>query len=53
MVQRHMGALIAMCGEAARGLLELIKPGDAAGVRLGAIRTVLEFGLKLRELHRA
>ena len=50
MVQRTTGALTAMGGEATRGLLELLKSGVPHSVRLGAIRTVLEFGLKLREI---
>jgi hypothetical protein len=49
MVHRSMGTLVAMYGEAARGLLELIKSTAPPAVRLGAIRTVLEFGLRLRE----
>jgi hypothetical protein len=49
MVHRSMGALVAMYGEAARGLLELIKSTAPPAVRLGAIRTVLEFGMRLRE----
>ncbi len=47
MVQRTMSTLTAMGGEASRGLLELLKPGVPHSVRLGAIRTVLEFGMKL------
>jgi hypothetical protein len=50
MVQRTMGTLTAMGGEASRGLLELIKPSTAPSVRLGAIRTVLEVGMRLREV---
>ena len=49
MVHRSMGTLVAMYGEAARGLLELIKSTAPPAVRLGAIRTVLEFGMRLRE----
>jgi hypothetical protein len=49
MVHRNMGSLIAMYGEAARGLLELVKPTAPPAVRLGAIRTVLEFGIRLRQ----
>ena len=50
MVQRTMSTLTAMGAEASRGLLELIKAGTAPAVRLGAIRTVLELGMKLREV---
>ena len=50
MVQRTMSTLTAMGAEASRGLLELIKPGTAPAVRLSAIRTVLELGMRLREV---
>jgi hypothetical protein len=49
MVIRTMGTLTASAGEAVRSLLELLKSGGPANVRLGAIRTVLEFGIRLRE----
>jgi hypothetical protein len=45
-----MSTLTAMGGEASRCLLELIKPGTAPAVRLSAIRTVLELGMRLREV---
>jgi hypothetical protein len=49
MVKRTTGTITASGGEASRGLLELLKPDTAANVRLGAIRTVLEYGIRLRE----
>jgi hypothetical protein len=50
MVQRTAGALTAAASEAVRTLLELQKPAWPAAVRLGAARTVLDSGIKLREV---
>jgi hypothetical protein len=49
MVQRSSAALTAAAHEAVRTLLELLKPSMPAAVRLGAARSVLEIGMKLRE----
>jgi hypothetical protein len=49
MVQRTMGALTASGQEAARTLLELMK-ASTPSVRRGAVRLVLEMGIKMREL---
>jgi hypothetical protein len=49
LVQRTTGALTAASTEAVRTLLELQKGPTPAAVRLGAARSVLEIGLKLRE----
>lgn len=49
MVQRTMGALTAAGQEAVRTLLELLK-GSTPSVRLGAVRMVLEMGIKMREV---
>ena len=49
LVQRTAGALTAAATEAVRTLLELQKPSAPPAVRLGAARSVLELGLKLRE----
>jgi hypothetical protein len=49
MVQRTAGALTAASTEAVRALLGLLKEVTPAAVRLGAARSVLELGLKLRE----
>ena len=50
MVQRTAGALTAASQEAVRTLLALQKEPLPPGVRLGAAKAVLEFGLKLREM---
>jgi hypothetical protein len=50
MVQRTAGALTAAATEAVRTLLELQKPSAPPAVRLGAARSVLEIGVKLREV---
>ncbi len=50
MVQRPAGTLTAAASEAVRTLLELIKSTAPAAVRLGASRSVLEIGMKVREL---
>jgi ParB-like chromosome segregation protein Spo0J len=49
MVQRTARALTAAGAEAVRGLLSLLKETTPPAVRLGAIRAVLELGVKLRE----
>jgi hypothetical protein len=49
MVQRTAGALTAAASEAVRTLLELLRAPAQAHVRLGAARSVLELGVKLRE----
>jgi hypothetical protein len=49
MVQRTMGSLTAAGQEAVRTLLELMK-NSTPNVRLGAVRTALEMGIKLREV---
>jgi hypothetical protein len=49
LVQRTAGALTAAATEAVRTLLELQKPSAPPAVRLGAARSILEMGLKLRE----
>ncbi|HEY7153831.1 MAG TPA: helix-turn-helix domain-containing protein [Gemmataceae bacterium] len=49
MIQRTAGALTAAATEAVRTLLELQKAAAPPAVRLGAARSVLEIGIKLRE----
>jgi hypothetical protein len=49
MIQRTAGALTAASTESVRTLLELQKPSAPPAVRLGAARSVLEIGIKLRE----
>jgi hypothetical protein len=49
MVQRTAGTLTAASGESVRTLLELQKPSAPPTVRLGAARSVLEIGIKMRE----
>ena len=49
MVQRTAGSLTAASSESVRTLLELQKPSAPPAVRLGAARSVLEIGIKLRE----
>jgi hypothetical protein len=48
-VQRTAGALTAAATEAVRTLLELQKPSAPPAVRLGAARSILDIGIKLRE----
>ena len=50
MVQRTAGALTAAATEAVRTLLDLLKPPAPPAARLGAARSVLEIGVKLREV---
>lgn len=49
MVQRTAGVLTASALEAVKTLLELQKPAHPAAVRLGAARSILEIGIKVRE----
>ncbi len=49
LVQRTAGALTAASTESVRTLLELQKPSAPPAVRLGAARSILEIGIKLRE----
>jgi beta-lactamase class A len=49
MMQRTAGAMTAASTESVRTLLELQKPSAPPAVRLGAARSVLELGIKLRE----
>jgi hypothetical protein len=50
MVQRTAGMLTAAAMEAVKTLLELQKTTVPAAVRLGAARSVLEIGIKVREV---
>ena len=50
MVRRTSGTLTAAGTEAIKTLLALLQPSTPAAVRLGAARTVLELGIKIREL---
>jgi len=50
MVRRTAGTLTAAATEAVRTLLELLKPSVPHASRLGAARSVLEIGVKLREM---
>jgi hypothetical protein len=50
MVRRTAGALTAAATEAVRTLLDLLKPPAPPAARLGAARSVLEIGVKLREV---
>jgi hypothetical protein len=49
MVRRTAGTLTAAASEAVRTLLDLLKPSAPHAARLGAARSVLEIGVKLRE----
>ena len=49
LVQRTAGALTAASTESVRTLLELQKASAPPAVRLGAARSILEIGIKLRE----
>jgi hypothetical protein len=49
LVQRTAGTLTAAATEAVRALLELLKPSTPPASRLGAARSVLEIGMKVRE----
>ena len=49
LVQRTAGALTAASTESVRTLLELQKPSAPPAVRLGAARSILEIGIKMRE----
>jgi hypothetical protein len=50
MVSRTAGTLTAAATEAVRTLLELLKNAASPAVRLGAARSVLELGMKVREV---
>jgi hypothetical protein len=50
MVRRTSGTLTAAGTEAIKTLLSLLQPSAPAAVRLGAARSVLELGIKIREL---
>jgi hypothetical protein len=49
MIKRTAGALTAASTESVRTLLELQKASAPPAVRLGAARSILEIGIKLRE----
>jgi hypothetical protein len=49
LVQRAVGMLTASAMEAVKTLITLLEPSVSPVVRLGAARTILEFGIKLRE----
>ena|SRR5271166_3268945 len=49
MVQRTSGMLTAAGGEGVKTLIALLKDSVSATVRLGAARSVIELGVKLRE----
>ena len=50
MVQRAAGTLTAAASESIRTLLELLQSVNPAAVRLGAARTILDMGIKMREV---
>jgi hypothetical protein len=50
MVQRSAAALTAAAMEGVKTLLELMKPANTGPVRLGAARSIIELGVKLREM---
>jgi hypothetical protein len=50
MVQRTAGTLTAAATEAVKALLELLRATAPPPVRLGAARSVLEIGIKMREV---
>ena len=50
MVQRTSGALTASAMEAVRTLMALQQPSVPHATRLGAARTILELGIKMREI---
>jgi hypothetical protein len=49
MLQRTVGMLTASGMEASKTLISLLDPSVPQAVRLGATRTILEFGIKLRD----
>jgi hypothetical protein len=49
MVKRFARTLTAASGEAIKTLLALLQPTNSPATRLGAARTILELGIKLRE----
>jgi len=50
MVQPAAAALTAAAMEGVKTLLELMMPPNTGAVRLGAARSILEMGVKLREM---
>ena len=50
MVERTAATLTAACGEAVKALVGLLAPTTPPPVRLGSARTVLEMGIKFREI---
>jgi AcrR family transcriptional regulator len=50
MVKRNASTLTAASGEAIKTLLSLQQPTSPPAVRLGAARSVLEIGIKMREI---
>ena len=50
MVQRAASTLTAAMTEAIKTLLSLQQPSTSAATRLGAARTILEMGIKIREV---
>jgi hypothetical protein len=50
MVQRAAAMLTAAAMESVKTLLELLKSGVAPSTRLGAARSIIELGVKLREV---
>ena len=50
MVQRTVGMLTASGMEATKTLISMLESTVPQAVRLGAVRTILEFGIKLREI---
>jgi hypothetical protein len=50
MVKRTAGTLTAASGEAVKTLLSLQQPTVPHAVRLGAARSILEIGIKMREV---
>jgi hypothetical protein len=53
MVHRTSGALTGVSAEAVKTLAELMKSPNPPAIRLGASRSVLEIGMKVREKHLA
>jgi transposase len=50
MVQRATAMLTASTLEAAKTLLSLQDPSNPPGIRLGAARAIVDFGVKMRQL---
>jgi hypothetical protein len=49
MVQRTSGAITGAGMEAVKTMAELMKPSNPPSIRLGASRSILEIGMKVRE----